>query len=399
MNDGALSAAAGNSSGSKLRALIIGPYPPPFAGPEMAIKMLLDSPLRDAFDLVHLNTTVRRSNADKGRPGLGLVAAFFSYTGRLLRTLAGYRPQIVYAFVTATRMGWLGRDVWTIALARLFGAKVVIHMRAGHFRHRLQSATRLEVAVIHWACRRAHRCLVQAPSLRDQFEGLVRDEAIAVVPNMIDIRRYAPVPPEEGEPGRILFLGHLTVAKGYCELLKVAPEIFKVFSHARFEFAGASIKTERNVHHVQTTGEPLPSEDPEECWQTYIAGRHEDRCRYLGVLDESAKIEALQRCDFLVLPSFSEGFSMAVLEAMAMGKPVVTTAVGAMRDFVVDGCNGLVISPGDTQALNAAIRRLLADRKLRDRIARTNAIYVRENFSQERVAFLLARIFHEIVGS
>jgi glycosyltransferase involved in cell wall biosynthesis len=365
----------------------------------MAIKMLLESPLNEAYELVHLSTNVRKSNADKGQFGPALVAAFFKYVIRLVGALVRQRPDVVYSFVTATRMGWLGRDVWTIALSRMFGAKVVIHMRGGHFRHRLKAASRAEIALVRWACRRAHKCLVQGPSLRNQFEGLARPEAIAVVPNMIDVERYSAVPPGECEPGRILFLGHLTVAKGYCEVLKVIPEIIGEFPIALFEFAGTRIAKERNVLHVQTTGTPLPMDDPQICWDENIKGRFEEHCRHLGMLDEDAKMAALRRCDFMVLPSFSEGFSMAVLEAMAMGKPVVTTAVGAMRDYVRDGINGRVIEPGDTAALAAAIRRLLGDRGFRDRIAARNARQVREQFSQSVIGEQLGNVFEELLCS
>ena len=377
----------------KLKILVIGPYPPPFSGPEMAIKMLLDSPLKDEMQLSFLSTNVRKINASKGKVGLEMAISFFLFFSKLIWKLITVRPKVVYYFVTATRLGWLGRDVWCIVVSRLFGAKVVTHMRAGHFRHRLESANKLEKGLIKWACHRVRWSVVQAPSLRDQFEGLAPSDRIAVVPNMIDVDRYVPVPADEYTPRKILFLGHMSVAKGYCELLKVIPEIATEFPDVKFEFAGAKLKMERNVLHVQTTGEALPNEDPVACYDENIKGRYEDNYDYIGVLDEPAKIAALKACDFLVLPSFSEGFSMAVLEAMSMGKPVVCTAVGAMRDFVQTGVHGEVIEPGDTQALSIAIKNLLADTEYRNKIADTNAIYVRKNFSQAVIAKELANLF------
>ncbi len=355
--------------------------------------MAVESPLAEEFQLNYLSTNVRASNSSKGRLGLEIVIAFFRFFSRLTLSLARTRPDIVYYYVTATRMGWLGRDVWCIVLSHYFGAKVVIHMRAGHFRHRLKEASRIEMALIRWACRRVTYALVQAPSLRDQFEGLARSDRLVVVPNMIDVDRYAAVLPEDCKPGRILFLGHLSVAKGYCELLKAIPRVARHFPQVRFEFAGAKLDKERNVHHVQTTGEPLPDEDPEKCWRDNVEGRFEENYRYLGMLDEEAKIAALKACDFLVLPSFSEGFSMAVLEAMAMGKPVVCTAVGAMRDYVVSGRHGEVVEPGDTDALVSAINKLLADRAYRNRVVAENSVYVREQFSQAVIAAELSRLF------
>ncbi len=384
--------------GDTMKVLIIGPYPPPFAGPEMAIKMLLESPIKDQMHVDFLSTNVRKDNAAKGKVGFGMALAFFHFFSRLIVCLIKKRPHVVYYFVTATRVGWLGRDVWCIAISRLFGAQVVTHMRAGHFRHRLESAGWLEKALIKWACHRVRWSLVQAPSLRDQFEGLAPDDRIAVVPNMIDIGRYKPDIPEDYTPGRILFLGHLSVAKGYCEVLKIIPKIAEKYPAVKFEFAGAKLKAERNVMHVQTTGKSLPDEDPEECFKENIQSKFEGNYAYLGVLDESEKMAALQACDFLILPSFSEGFSMAILEAMAMGKPVVCAGVGAMRDFVNTGVNGEVFAPGDTKALEQGVLSLLDDKKYRTEIANHNAGYVAENFSQAVVADKLARLFKDAIS-
>lgn len=370
----------------KLKALVIGPYPPPYSGPEMAIKMLLDSPLKKEVDLAFLSTNVRKHNTNKGRPGLAMLWAFIVFVTRLIKSLIVTRPKVVYYFVTATKLGWLGRDVWCIAISRLFGAKVITHMRAGHFKNRLENARTFEVAIIRWACHRVSWSLVQAPSLANQFEGLAPAERIAVCPNMIDIGKYAAVPPKDYDKGEILFLGHLSEAKGYCELLKVIPDIAEKFPHTKFKFAGAKLKKETNVLHNQATGEPLPDENPGALYAELIKGQFDNHYDYVGILDEPAKIEALKQCDFLVLPSYSEGFSMAVLEAMSMGKPVVCTAVGAMRDFVIKGENGEVFMPGDTAALSKALEKLLSDTTYREKVAEYNAAYVRENFSQAVIA-------------
>jgi glycosyltransferase involved in cell wall biosynthesis len=78
----------------------------------------------------------------------------------------------------------------------------------------------------------------------------------------------------------------------------------------------------------------------------------------------------------VVVPSLREGFGMACLEAMAHGRPVVASAVGGLRDLVVDGETGLLVPPGDTTALRAALERILAEPELRARLgaaARTRA--------------------------
>src|SRR5262249_20904979 len=74
------------------------------------------------------------------------------------------------------------------------------------------------------------------------------------------------------------------------------------------------------------------------------------------------KIESfLERLDIAVLPSRSEGMSNALLEYMAAGKPIVATAVGANPELIRDGVDGVLVPPGDPQALAQGMRRLLED--------------------------------------
>jgi glycosyltransferase involved in cell wall biosynthesis len=74
------------------------------------------------------------------------------------------------------------------------------------------------------------------------------------------------------------------------------------------------------------------------------------------------------RAAVVVCPSRREGFGVACLEAMAHARPVVATGVGGLRDLVVDEETGLVVSPGDSTALRAALQRLLDDPALRRRL-------------------------------
>ena len=71
--------------------------------------------------------------------------------------------------------------------------------------------------------------------------------------------------------------------------------------------------------------------------------------------------DLLAAMDILVLPSHSEGVSLALLEAMAVGLPVIATVVGGLPEVVTDAANGLLIPPRDPEALARALERLLAD--------------------------------------
>jgi glycosyltransferase involved in cell wall biosynthesis len=88
--------------------------------------------------------------------------------------------------------------------------------------------------------------------------------------------------------------------------------------------------------------------------------------------------------DASVLPSAWENFPHTVVEALAVGCPVIATAVGGVPEVVVDGENGLLVSAGDAQALAAAIARFFSDDGLRERLAGAAARSV-AGYSEEAV--------------
>jgi glycosyltransferase involved in cell wall biosynthesis len=95
--------------------------------------------------------------------------------------------------------------------------------------------------------------------------------------------------------------------------------------------------------------------------------------------------ELLASADVFALSSRSEGLPLSILEAMAAGLPVVATAVGGIPELVVDGETGLLVPPGDAQALADALRRLLGDPSLRRRFGDAARERAERDFSVERV--------------
>lgn len=94
---------------------------------------------------------------------------------------------------------------------------------------------------------------------------------------------------------------------------------------------------------------------------------------FLGELPHVQAMERMAACDLFVLPSYTEGFPNAVLEAMALGKAIVATEVGAIPEMLDAKC-GLLIKPKDVQGLTTALQSLLNDGKLRAELGR----YARE---------------------
>ena len=118
------------------------------------------------------------------------------------------------------------------------------------------------------------------------------------------------------------------------------------------------------------------------------------RVRFLGPLDRDGVLTLFRAADASVLSSSWENFPHTVVEALALGTPVIATAVGGVPELVREEKNGLLVPPGDEEALAAAIRRVVSDPGLRERLAVAAAPSV-EHLRPERVYLRLEEILRE----
>lgn len=123
----------------------------------------------------------------------------------------------------------------------------------------------------------------------------------------------------------------------------------------------------------------------------------ERHVRFLGLRHDVARLLALM--DVFVLPSLSEGLSLALLEAMVVGRAVVATRVGGNAELVVDGETGMLVASKDSGALAAAICIFLGDRPMREEFGRKAAIRVQERFSERQMADGYKRLYNHLLWS
>jgi glycosyltransferase involved in cell wall biosynthesis len=120
----------------------------------------------------------------------------------------------------------------------------------------------------------------------------------------------------------------------------------------------------------------------------------DSRVEFLGALGRDEVLALFRSADAAILSSAWENFPHSVVEALAVGTPVIATAVGGVPEIVRDGENGLLVPPGDPAALAEAIRRFFAEPELRERLCSAAAPSV-ERFAPEHVYGRLERILEE----
>jgi glycosyltransferase involved in cell wall biosynthesis len=118
-----------------------------------------------------------------------------------------------------------------------------------------------------------------------------------------------------------------------------------------------------------------------------------DQVVFLGQVHPDEIPKLLTRAHIFVRPSCSEGLGSSFLEAMAAGLPVIGTPVGGIPDFLKDGETGLFCEPGNPKSIAAAIKRLLDDASLRERLAINGQKLVREKYDWSLIAQQMNRLF------
>jgi len=105
--------------------------------------------------------------------------------------------------------------------------------------------------------------------------------------------------------------------------------------------------------------------------------------------------KALCVMDIFVMPSLREGLGLALMDAMAAGRPIVASNVGGIKSLVQDGYNGLLVPAADDSALAEAILRLLVDPEKRKYLGENGRIFIENNFSLEKMVSRTERVYLE----
>ncbi len=123
----------------------------------------------------------------------------------------------------------------------------------------------------------------------------------------------------------------------------------------------------------------------------------EDNVRFLGWRTDA--LELLTLMDIMIHPSLAEGFGRAVLEAMAVGRPVVASRVGGLREIIRDGENGFLVTPGSTREIVDRVLQLAGDPVLREKFSREARHEVMSNYLIEDKVKKLESVWMEMAAS
>jgi glycosyltransferase involved in cell wall biosynthesis len=303
-----------------------------------------------------------------GQPGLRDPGAFL----RLVRLLQRERPNVVHTFlITASIYGRLAAFAAGVPLVLAAEQNIYARKPRRHalFERLLATRTYCIVACCDVVGRFYQQQVgVKADKIRTVYNA-VRFVERPTPAEAIAARAALELPADAVVLGT---LGRLTEQKGQSVLLHAVAELARQHPNVVLFLAGAG---------------PLRADLESEAALLGIA----DRVRFLGLRRDRNTLYAAM--DMFVLPSHWEGLSLALVEAMGAGRPVVATAVGGNPEVVADGTTGLLVPPGDSGTLARAIGSLIGDPATRAALGQAAAAEARARFSIDEHAAQLAALY------
>ena len=378
-------------SNPKFKLFLVSPLPPPAGGIQTVTETLITY-LRNNQNGVDISLY---DNSHRLRPATSQSMVIRILTGLVnsLRTYAEVRkfvrkakPDIIHLSSSSSLA--LLKDLMIVNFAKRKKVRVVMHWHFGRI-PQLILRDNWEWKLLRMVIAKStSSVLIDSISYNALYELGFRN--IHLVPNPISqsveskmMNLMSLIRESEAEqkpPGRIIFIGHIIKEKGVYELAEACSQIPSVKELVLIGHYESSVKNEllkRASHRTDNTWLKMP-----------------------GELSHEEVLDFICNSDILVLPSYTEGFPMVIIEAMAMGCPVIATDVGAIPEMLeADGeypC-GICVPVKDAEILKDTISELMADPVKRIAMGRNGAARVLKHYTVGKIAGMYKSVWQAAV--
>jgi glycosyltransferase involved in cell wall biosynthesis len=362
----------------KQQIIFLGKLPPPYIGPSVACEIIINSKLKDEFNLIHLDTSDHRDINTLGKIDFGNIYYALKQYFLLIKYLLKYRDAIVYVPAGQTTVGYI-RDAVFIVIAKFFRRKVITHLRGGNFLNWYNKAP----GYARWIVRRVHpkidAQIVLGNNLRALFNWIIPNEKIHVIPNggNYDVPFFQ----RKSNKVRILFLGNLIGTKGVLEVLHASEYLKDLKDKIEFVFAG------------EWRDEPTKS-----AFLQFIQKFPGLPITIAGAVNGNAKFKLLASCDIFTFPTYypNEGHPWVIVEAMSASLPIISTDHAAISESVIDGRNGFLVEKKNAKNVAEKIRYLIEHTDVRNQMGQESRKLYLENFTKDIMIQKLGDVFRKV---
>ena len=312
--------------------------------------------------------------------GLGLPADFEADVAAMVRAVELEHAAAPFDVIHAQYAYPTG--LAALEASRRLGVPNVVSIQGGDG-HWVGGCCATHKAAMQAVLNHAGAVLIGSASFAGEVSGhhATPRDRFTIVPGATDVDRFRPHPDRPlgslGDPPTLLYHGRVDHRKGVLELVDACAELVDSGRDLRLVVSGIGPDVNAVGERVELLG---------------INARVE----LLGYASYDQAPRVYHRGDIFVSPTYSEGFSNTILEAMASGLPIVSTRTVGVVDCLVDGRNALLVEPRDVDGLVAALARLLDDDATRARLANQALDEVRTRYSWPAVVRQIERVYAEV---
>ena len=369
--------------------MLVGPLPPPYGGTEAMTELLRRGSYGTHFRLAFFNSSKALRNDERGHLRPKNVWLNLKKFGGFVRALGDDRPDIVWLPLAQNLMGFL-RDSGYVLLARASGARVVLHFHGATFDRFYDRRGPIGRAYVRAVLAMSAAVIVPGDNLHDQFARIAPRLRRFTLPSALAADRFEELSqPHDRRDTQfdVVFVGHVSQGKGAPDLIRAAAILRKHVPRLRINLVGQVIEHDTNIDF-------LPTGDSGRIGPRALADaiHVSDIVSFRGAVPAADVTGYLRRADVFVSPSYSEGFSVAMLEAMGAGLPLVVTRVGAAAETLQPDVNCIFIQAGAPDQLAEAIARLANDAELRAQMGAANRELVASRFLEFHLQQGFARV-------
>ncbi len=358
----------------KKRILLMIPTPPPYMGPSVASLVILNSKLKDYFELILLDTADRRSLRKLGNFDLFNLYHFLKQFFLLFIKNLFLKIDLNYLLLTQTRIG-IFRDFVFFSLLKLLRKKVIFHFRGSGIFKLYDDSGFLIKFFIRKIFLNSSGIIFLCEKLKVKAEEKFSGGKYFSLSNGINILK---VEREKRDFKNILFLSNLKREKGFFDVVKIIPEVLSENGEIKFLFGGEFLfKGDRDVEK--------------------ILEKYKENIELYDTPHGEVKEELFLRGDIFLLPSYNEGMPWAIIEALGYSLPVISTDVGCIYSMVLDGKNGFLIEPGDKNALFEKISLFIKGKADHIECGKMSRKIYEERFTEKIFIDGLKKIFEEVL--
>lgn len=361
------------------KILILGKLPPPYMGPSIATKIILESELKNRFTLIHLDTRINKKISSFGKWNFSKMFRNIGIYLEMLRLNLYHRPDLVLIPISQTTMGFI-KDAGFILIAKLFARKVIIQLRGSNFKKWISESSFVTKSFVKFILGTTQGCIVLGNNLKYLFKDYYPDDKIFVVPNGGDYN--FPTKTIAKEEFRILYLANLFESKGVEDVF-TAISILKKTTDRKFsaDFIGEWVNDKTKYYCLDLLEkESLPI-----------------RIHTSSVSDK--KLNFLSEANVFVFPPREpEGHPWSIIEAMAAGLPVISTDQGAIIESVIDNVNGFIVNIKDPKQIAEKIKLLIENEMLCNKMGEESRRIYERNFTEQKMIDNLTEVFNKVIA-